>query len=191
MTESVLSLDKRVVNGSERLAVTIEVMWAVLVMFAWTMLFAAGIIVDSSPWRQMISAGKLPVTALFRPWFNVITTYTPTNILLLACCASMLGATGRRFRAGMQLGHLAAVPVYPYFAALIRGFFLYLAVISGMLLINVAPFTKPGPDEYLRLAGLLSLAGFMMGYNPMLFSQALTRLAGAIDGKFAANGEKA
>jgi hypothetical protein len=52
---------------------------------------------------------------------------------------------------------------------MLRGFFVYLIMISGLLLLDVNPFSDPSPSQYIWLAGFLSLFGFVLSYEPRLF----------------------
>src|SRR5205085_9784850 len=61
----------------------------------------------------------------------------------------------------------------PYVAAFIRGFFAYLFLISGLLLLDDQPFTNPAAAQYVRLAGFLSLLSFVISYQPRLFNTLL------------------
>jgi hypothetical protein len=55
-------------------------------------------------------------------------------------------------------------------SAVLRGFFVYLFLMSGLLLLDDAPFSNAGPSQYIRLAGFLSLFSFVVSYQPHLFS---------------------
>jgi hypothetical protein len=55
-------------------------------------------------------------------------------------------------------------------SALLRGFFVYLFMTSGLLLLDETPFSSPSPGQYIRLAGFLSLFSFVLSYQPQLFT---------------------
>jgi hypothetical protein len=40
-------------------------------------------------------------------------------------------------------------------SGLLRGLFIYLFFISGLLLFDDKPFSSPGPGQYIRLAGFI------------------------------------
>jgi hypothetical protein len=42
-------------------------------------------------------------------------------------------------------------------------------MMSGLLLLDDAPFSDAGPGQYIRLAGFLSLFSFVVSYQPKLF----------------------
>jgi len=54
---------------------------------------------------------------------------------------------------------------------MLRGFFVYLFLTSGLLLLDDAPFSNPTPGQYIRLAGFLSLFSFVVSYQPRLFNK--------------------
>jgi hypothetical protein len=58
----------------------------------------------------------------------------------------------------------------PYLSAVLRGFFAYLFMTSGLLLLMMRPFSHPSPGQYIRLAGFLSLLCFVVSYQPRLFN---------------------
>ncbi|HEY9282000.1 MAG TPA: hypothetical protein VIP46_00970 [Pyrinomonadaceae bacterium] len=60
----------------------------------------------------------------------------------------------------------------PLISGLLRGIFVYLFVISGMLLFDDSP-SDTGPNQYVRLAGFLSLFSFFVNYKPSVFSSML------------------
>ncbi len=55
-------------------------------------------------------------------------------------------------------------------SGLLRGLFVYLFFISGLLLFDDKPFSSPGPGQYIRLAGFVSLISFLVNYRPHLFA---------------------
>jgi hypothetical protein len=64
----------------------------------------------------------------------------------------------------------------PTISAITWGFFIYLFLISGMMLAVENPFSATTPDQYLRLAGTASLFAFVVGWRPEL----LTRLVAQV-----------
>ena len=50
-----------------------------------------------------------------------------------------------------------------------RGFLAYLLILSGFVIIANRQFVTPTAEEYIRLAGAISLLGFLAGYKPSLF----------------------
>ena len=154
-------------------------------LLAWAVLFAAGVIIDSSPYRNTLaSTAPAPFLHKVLCWFAVITTFTLTNVALLSCLASVLGAAGHRLKVGLSEDTEVRKDnsTHPYAAAVIGGFFVYLTIVSGILVLVEKPYGSPSPEQYARLAGFISLLSFLMGYNPRMLSRFLARVAEMIDG---------
>lgn len=187
-----------------------------LVFLGWLALFAAGIMVDTAPYRRAISpegerllraegqppaeaggsgtersdptkdAGggreaattnppqKLPLPEtpppLVRSSLIVFFCFLPLNLAWLCVTSSTLGAVGNL--ANLSNDEDSRGPrdaSNPLTSAILRGFFVYLFLMSGLLLLDHAPFSNAGPSQYIRLAGFLSLFSFVVSYHPHLF----------------------
>lgn len=181
---------------------------AFVAFIAWLILFAAGIVVDTTPYRTLISPSggaappvtersaapvapsAAPVTPSVAPvatqaapvaapvlpssqvlaWFVVVTCYLPLNLAWVCALASALGAFGNLANLADDRGERPRDNSNPYLSALLRGFFVYLFMTSGLLLLDDAPFMHPTPEQYIRLAGFLSLFSFVVSYQPRLFN---------------------
>ena len=111
------------------------------------------------------------------------------------CLAGLLGAAGSHVRLGADdTAQVSADTTYPLLSALIRGFFVYLVLISGALLLLPEPFPEAPLDElstrvsttaarelYIRLAGLVSLVSFAVSYDPNTFATVLTKAGSIIE----------
>jgi hypothetical protein len=161
-----------------------DIIAIVIGLSVWGILFAAGVIINSGPCRDALgSAAYMPPSQRLRCWFIVITTFTLTNVALLSCFAAVLGAAGQRLRVGLsEDAEVLKGSKHPYAAAIIGGFFIYLAAVSGILVLVEKPWATPTPEQYVRLAGLISLLSFLMGYNPRMLSRFLARIAEIIEG---------
>lgn len=155
-----------------------EVIIGVFGMGLWVVLFAAGGIIGTQPYRERLTDPGNVVTAL-KLWFVVLTCYTVTNVAMLCGLSSFLGTLGRRTRiAGNERIDPSGEPLRQYTAALVRGFFVFIAMVAGtMALTGPAAFTNTTPETYLRLAATASLVSFLTGYKPQLF----VRLQGRLD----------
>ena len=101
----------------------------------------------------------------------VLICFLPINLAWICATASLLGAFGNRANlAEDHSGHRARDDTNPDLSAVLRGFFVYLFMASGLLLLDDAPFANPAPGQYIRLAGFLSLFSFVVSYQPRLFS---------------------
>lgn len=64
----------------------------------------------------------------------------------------------------------------PAITAVMWGFFIYLAMISGMVAITGEPFGDTTPEQYLRLAGASSLFAFVVGWRPQVLAQLVAQV---------------
>lgn len=106
-----------------------------------------------------------------RSWFVVLTCFLPLNLAWLCLSSSTLGAVGNL--ANLSDDHekqRSPDTSNPLMSAVLRGFFVYLFLMSGLLVLDNAPFSNAGPSQYIRLAGFLSLFSFVVSYQPHLFS---------------------
>jgi hypothetical protein len=157
------------------------------VFVAWIVLFGVGILIDTAPYRAAIGSSGATV----RTWIVVLFAFLPLNLVWLCAVSSLLGAFGNRAnltndRAGRKLRDNDN----PYLAALIRGFFAYLFLISGLLLLDDQPFTNPAAAQYVRLAGFLSLLSFVISYQPRFFNTLIVWAFHRIEAREGAGEEK-
>jgi hypothetical protein len=136
----------------------------------WTVLFAVGVVLPSEPYRTRLTNLKDPLAPweVLREGFLFIVSYTVTNVAVLCCLAATVGELGRRTRIG---GIDETLPLHrgDYVAAIMRGFLAYLLLLSGFVIIANRQFVAPTAEEYIRMAGAISILGFLAGYNPALF----------------------
>ena len=154
----------------------------------WIAFFAAGLLIDTAPYREIVASkwewSTMSFLQKITTWFVIVICYTPTNIAILCCLAGLLGTAGDQVKLGPDSGkHTPKDNTHPLLSGLIRGFCIYLVVISGTLLLTPLPFTAPTLDTYIRLAGLVSLLGFVASYDPGLFATGLKKLIGASEAK--------
>ncbi len=162
-----------------------DVIGGFIFVLAWTVLFAAGLIIDSGGYRAELTSGiGLTLRHKIYDWFVAISCYTLTNVLLLCAISSVIGEFGRRVRLGLTEEAEEIRPSgNPFSAALARGFFIYLVAISGIMMLVENPFTATSPQQYVRLAGFISLLSFMMGYNPHMFGKFFARVSEVLQGR--------
>jgi len=162
------------------------VLWGLVVIVIWVFIFAAGVSVPAAPYIKMLdemSHGEASPLTLSGCLMLVITCSTFTNPGILACLASLLGGISRRAQEIVAPGtSTAASPLVALSAAcaaaVIRGFFLYLVFLSGLLLLTTEAITKASQDQYVQLAGTVSVLAFVIGYDPEFFSKLMNRLDG-------------
>jgi hypothetical protein len=164
---------------------------ALAIFVGWLLLFAAGIVVDTKPYRTAISptaaalletdnqaaatsaATAAPVDSPSKvaAWLVVVTCFLPLNLAWVCALASALGAFGNAANlADDGSTSRSRDTSNPFLSAVLRGFFVYLFMMSGLLLLDEAPFTHPTPEQYIRLGGFLSLFSFVVSYQPRLFN---------------------
>jgi hypothetical protein len=173
---------------------------ASLTLLIWLNLFAGGIFIDTKPSRCVISADGVAALArqpstnsggeanpcpstdaqgqtIERPslpvaWFIAVVFFLPLNLALLCATAGVLGTFGNLANLYHdQMALSSQDNTNPYISGLLRGFFVYLFVISGMLVLDDAPFSNSSPAQYIRLAGFLSLLSFIVNYQPHIFGK--------------------
>lgn len=111
-------------------------------------------------------------------FLGVMALYTPLNVALLTifaglvggCASSITYARSRQAAAAAgkeqgQPGPSVFLTEHPI-ASMLRSFLVYLAFIAGAFITTNDPFKSPTPDQYVRLAGLLSFVAFVIGYDP-------------------------
>ncbi len=174
-------------NGLSNLGKTLTIITIVL----WILIFLAGTIVNSFPYRSKI-ASKTPDTTFlndFINWIIVLLVYTPTNVALLSILTGLLGALGRCATLHViskqeETDEFPVDPINPYLSGIIRGFIVYLLIISGMIIVLQSPPISPQtPEQYARLASVVSVVSFIVSYNPKYFGKFLHRAAEAIKKK--------
>lgn len=159
----------------------------IIIITLWIVLFVAGIIVDSSPYRAKLTSQAPDAKSQGRivDWIIVLLVYTPTNVALLSLLTGLLGALGRRATLHVvtreEDEEFPVDPINPYLSGLIRGFIVYLLVISGMIIIlDTPPISPQTPNQYVRLASVISVVSFIVSYNPKYFGKFLHRAAESI-----------
>jgi hypothetical protein len=160
-------------------------------ILAWLILFSAGLVVSSQPYRAQLE------TSFSLENFIVATlVYTPSNIALLSllagfiggCMSKLIGENEIKDRMAEALqannenlirnlerrkSYLIESPMLSMF----RGFLTYVGVISGILLLISSPFEITTSGQYVRIAGLVSGLAFLMGYDPTRFEELISKFS--------------
>ncbi len=163
---------------------------AVIALLLWIVLFSAGLLMDSSPYRTRIVNGPFTM----RDFTAAILLYTPSNVALLSVVSGFLGGCASKLagpgdvvaklelaqskgdqRAARDLErrmmYLSESPA----TSMLRGFLVYIGVISGILLLISDPFKDPTAEQFIRTAGLVSAIAFVMGYDPTRFEEMIAK----------------
>ncbi|OJW16371.1 MAG: hypothetical protein BGO49_18655 [Planctomycetales bacterium 71-10] len=161
----------------------LELAAGLLAFVAWLLLMAGGITVGTQeyidPIRNRTASGPAQVVGCL---LVIATCHTVTNTAMLCCVSAFLGVLG--FRAiGPAPGSSATAAGRrdAYLAAVTRGFFIFLIIQSGTVVLSDQAFTNLSLDKYIRLAGISSLFSFTVGYNPDVFRQLMDRVNGNLN----------
>lgn len=160
-------------------------MAGILCMAGWVLLFSAGLFVDTKTLRASLSGG-FNLGDLF--W--VCLCYTPTNAGLLTCLSGLAGGISSRLTYGkfvedplgiaasenLTVNNLLIRTENPV-ASMLRSFVVYLIFVAGLAIASPQnPFSDPTLDQYLRFAAMVSVLGFVVGYDPSVFNNLLRGL---------------
>lgn len=173
---------------------TSEVVFGIASILCWLCFFLAGTVVATQPYRQMIAdTTAAPALGLLGAWSIVLTCYTVTNIAFLSCFAAVIGKFCRRSLSyeTATINGLTPAPVASfrevlvfYSVAVARGFVIYLMLAAGLIMLTTDAVTNAKQEDYIRLAGTVSVIAFLAGYDAEIFKRALDRIASfSTDGK--------
>jgi hypothetical protein len=156
---------------------SLEIGSSLAALALWLVLLSAGLSVSTQPYIDTIQDQQAASPwAVVKALFIIATCHTVTNTALLCCLAAFLGALGFRVL-GVKTGAADGLDRRDaYVAAATRGFYVFLIVQSGSIMLSDQAFTNLTLEKYIRLAGLSSLLSFTVGYNPALFRQLMERV---------------
>ena len=148
-------------------------------VLTWVIFVGVGVAVPTKPYIDLMSGldGKTSFLGFAHAMFVILTCYTFTNIAALCCLSAVIGAIGRSARIDDSDRTDPATDLRTLcISALIRGFFLYLVILSGTLFLSEQKFDSISIEQYLKLTGLVSLLSFAIGYDPHLFGAFFQRV---------------
>ena len=152
-------------------------------LFLWISLFVAGSAVPSDELMVIIRGEDVSLLKRIAGLFGFVLTWTWSNIFWLCCVSSVLGEYGRDAMSPVRGTNPQA--------ALIRGFFIFLAMATGQLVIvgtiSLPPSLLEGavapedpsvvsPGQYFRIATFCSFLSFFVGFSPKVFTSLLKRV---------------
>jgi hypothetical protein len=155
-----------------------------LFLLLWIGFFVVGSAVPSDNLLKIVLDPGAVTTHRALGLLGFVFTWTWSNILWLCCLSSLVGEYGRGTVAG------SAAQPHPT-AAMVRGFFIFLAMATGQLVIvgtislppslieNGGMATDPSvvsPGQYFRIATFCSFLSFFVGFKPSLFTSFLSRV---------------
>ncbi|MFM7168318.1 MAG: hypothetical protein ACKO3T_23990 [Planctomycetaceae bacterium] len=193
-------LERRRRAGSVMTALTLpEIVAAVLALGLWFVLFGGGSLLGTEVYRLQL-AKSIAWQLKVKPMLVCLCFWTTSNLGLLACLSSFLGAVGYRCRFTQALNadcevhdateDVKSLLVTSYLAAVMRGFGVYTLSLAGLLLVATDAVTAPDQVTYMRLAPLVSIVGFYSGFNPQTFAGLLGRVQKLLRTEAASAGTK-
>jgi hypothetical protein len=154
-------------------------------IICWILLFSAGLFVDTKPFRDGLTKG-FNLGDLFR----VCLCYTPTNAALLTCLAGLAGGISSRLTysrfvedpvgivapENLTVANVLVRTENPV-ASMLRSFIVYFIFVAGLVLASPQnPFSEATQDQYFRFAAMVSVLGFVVGYDPSVFNSLIRKL---------------
>jgi len=147
--------------------------------------FSAGLFVETKSLRD-----QLAKTFSFGDLFTVCLCYTPTNAALLTCLAGLAGGISSRLTYGrfvedpLGIGTPEKLTVTDVLvrtenpiASMLRSFIVYFIFVAGLAMASPQnPFSEATQDQYFRFAAMVSVLGFVVGYDPSVFNNFIRRL---------------
>jgi hypothetical protein len=152
----------------------------------WILLFGAGMMVPSETYRKSLEQSFTVSNFLIAGLL-----YTYTNVAMLTCLAGLIAGISSRltFReyevdkahensaqaASTSMAYRRENPL----SSMLRSFVVFLAYVAGVAI--GAPggtevLSNTTADQYARVAALLSLTGFAVGFDPTLLGSFLSKL---------------
>ena len=166
-----------------------ELTTGVIVLLGWFALFTGGIIIPTEPYRSaMVNGGG--IGSILKGLVIVFPFWTISNIGILSCLASFMGALGRRARFTSRTDIPGEVDhnkpnnhglATYYISAVMRGFGVYALVLAGLLVLATESLVSPGQETYMRLAPTVSVISFYTGYDPSILAGLLDRVKGLLN----------
>lgn len=163
-------------------AVAKPLAWAMAAIVGWIVLFAAGVSIPSAPYISLLDQMTTAQTSsidLLGAGMMVVLCSTFTNPGILSCLAAFLGGVAKRVQAEsppFDTGSDGPSAAAAIMSAVVRGFFLYLVMLSGLLLLTTKAITDSTQEQYVQLAGTVSVLAFMVGYDSDFFFRIMRRL---------------
>ena len=167
-----------------------QVILGLLFLLSWIIIFLSGLLVDSEPFRNVISGTATTSSDAQQPgliwsWVVVMFSYTPSNLFMVSLFAGMIGAVSRIAKLHITKDGQEEIPsdqTSPIISGVFRGMFLFLLILSGVVILDESVLTDPSQDQYAKLAGIVSLFCFLISYDPSRFRTLLDRGMKKLDG---------
>lgn len=153
-----------------------EIVLCLAALAVWLFFLTAGITIATPPLLKAVQGGTLGWLSIVGYLVVIVFCHTVPNMAILCCLSAFLGVVASRAVSGVPAGGLTQERMSIYVAAVTRGFFVFLVIVSGTILLNEQSFMTLTQERYIRLAGLASLFSFAAGYNPKAFLRLLQKV---------------
>ena len=164
-----------------------HIIFGVVAAFLWLFFFTVGLVVPAQEALLVLNLDEVPsVTELATRLLIVMTCWTITNIGFLTCFAAYVGELSRFIRvSGIERPSDTTPLKISFGRAVVRGFFIYVLVMVGLVVTTTESMLQPTQETYFRLAGVMSLTGFVIGYYPELFARFAKRVVASLEDEMA------
>jgi hypothetical protein len=131
--------------------------------------------ISPADWARLAALETLSPKDILLSIVIVFLFYTLSNVAILCCLSSFLGALSRKSRFARN-GQRAEEDMRSHFmGAVMRGFFVYIALLAGLLVFSGSQFADMDQERYIRLASMVSVFSFLIGHDPRLFDTLRSR----------------
>jgi hypothetical protein len=162
----------------------------------WIGLFGAGLLVDSAPFRAVLSsplAENTNVAATMSLYMGAFAAcvlfYTPLNVAVLALLSGYVGGCTSAVMYGAtaastpptdpeKIRRLSFLIEHPI-VSMLRSFLLIVGVYAGLYVTSGDIFANTNPAQYAKYAASLSVLAFVVGYDPMKFQDLIELIPAA------------
>ncbi len=159
-----------------------HIFFGVLAAFLWLLFFTLGLLVPTSGSLAALDLETFTISEFALRMLIIVTCWTITNIGFLTCYAAYVGEFARFIRVTEKERNSPTTTIQVSFGrAVVRGFLIYLLVIGGLILTTTDSMLQPAQDTYFRLAGIMSLTGFVTGYYPDMFARFMSRVVVSLE----------
>jgi hypothetical protein len=141
----------------------------------------------ASPKATAVQQGSAPsatsparpnATQLIGAAFIIFICYTFTNVAMVSCLAALVGAVGRSANIedapqDKKMYRFSTICA----SGVIRGFFMFVLIASGTVVLADQEFENIKTNQYLKLVGFCSTLCFAVGYDPGVFRLFVNRIS--------------
>jgi hypothetical protein len=154
----------------------LRVLLTLFCLVVWLVVFCLGAFIDTNPLRATIGENFNTTDFVL-----IMLAWIPTNLALLSILAGLSGALSRSLLRSVEVVVPEKRPLRESSRILggaVAGFLFYLALMAGAFLMMNQPFETTTPEQYFRVAGVISFVGFLAGFRPDLLRRVLSKLPG-------------